>query len=645
MKNIFFKREKSENSDKIYRPEEKPLISLNATNFLDKNFDFKQCLTLIQNQIDFEKKLKSKNNLYKYQKSSTNYPNFYGTPSNLRITNNRTKKLNFTNYNSPFKHINRDNSNIFLNNKSNFGLSTFSNNYYSTSNSNFNKRKKNLLQNINKSKSSKSYKTSYNKSKTSNFMSNIVTEDDDSDEEDEKHFNVSKTVKQIKQNCFLTSIYKNNKNYNYDKKHADIISDSDKILRDFRTKNYVKINGDDISLTNFLEQSKKLSVKNLLMKLMSNESSKLYNQECKISNHLLKNKNFLDSDEKKFNEYVIIQKETCKKLENILNEIQSKNKNLKEEENKFQLQNKTKEDELQKILTQINKFRYYAKFTNEVLGGDSTRFEKPIIPEIFEPDIEYDYNKIAQNVFRKYGGISTSTMFGKKKEGYFLNDPENMFHKYREIEDNTLRMFDTKFRLNTELEELKKQNNDSLSYLKDRCSDLENEYFQLVEFYNEQLKKFNSYKGHDIDNDDIYLIKDIFGYIIKIFKSGKKEIKFNEIQDYVNEGTKLFLEKETLVNDLHYQMKVDEEEDKKLFDDVINYIKKCYKEYRQKLFKQNYKQVVKNTKEKTEKRSSRVVIISRKTEAPFHINKKKEKKVIDYNLIRQNEDKELLTYQ
>ena len=123
---------------------------------LRKNFDFKQCLTLIQNQIDFEKKLKSKNNLYKYQKSSTNYPNFYGTPSNLRITNNRTKKLNFTNYNSPFKHINRDNSNIFLNNKSNFGLSTFSNNYYSTSNSNFNKRKKNLLQNINKSKSSKS---------------------------------------------------------------------------------------------------------------------------------------------------------------------------------------------------------------------------------------------------------------------------------------------------------------------------------------------------------------------------------------------------------------------------------------------------------------------------------------------------------
>ena len=92
-------------------------------------------------------------------------------------------------------------------------------------------------------------------------------------------------------------------------------------------------------------------------------------------------------------------------------------------------------------------------------------------------------------------------------------------------------------------------------------------------------------------------------------------------------------------------MKVYEEEDKKLFDDVINYIKKCYKEYRQKLFKQNYKQVVKNTKEKTEKRSSRVVIISRKTEAPFHINKKKEKKVIDYNLIRQNEDKELLTYQ
>ena len=91
-------------------------------------------------------------------------------------------------------------------------------------------------------------------------------------------------------------------------------------------------------------------------------------------------------------------------------------------------------------------------------------------------------------------------------------------------------------------------------------------------------------------------------------------------------------------------MSIDEKKDKKIFDKVIDDIKKSYKEKRQRLFKENYLQAQSEIKRRAEKRANRIIIISRKCEPPFHVTKKKEKEEIDYDLIRQNEDEELLTY-
>jgi hypothetical protein len=66
-----------------------------------------------------------------------------------------------------------------------------------------------------------------------------------------------------------------------------------------------------------------------------------------------------------------------------------------------------------------------------------------------------------------------------KEEGYFLYDPELMNHKFNEIEDNIIRLLNTKEKLIVKNTKRVKQNNEALSYLVDKCNDLQKEYDEL----------------------------------------------------------------------------------------------------------------------------------------------------------------------
>lgn len=643
MKKIFYKTDSSNYSEKVNEYKGKSFFDLNSADIIEKKFDLNGYLTFMEKQIEFEKRLKN-------NKKTINVPNKFQTISPFNRHNssnigdmNNSSKFSFSNFNTHTHIKTRSDSyntftnplNINNNNKQKFGISTFTNTY---SNSIHNKSRKCYIPNINKSNTCKNI---IRKNKTIKYGKTITSDGENDSEDDEENFSVSKTIKEIRKNCFLTGLSKNCK---YNKKQADIIYDSNKILTNFKNKNYIKLEEKGKILSSFLDQNKEISKKNLLIKLMNHESTKLIEREEKLSHHLVFYKNQLENDEQKFNDYINLQKTTCKKLEHTLSVLQVKNKDLKEEQKMFKDLKKMKKDEIKKVLSQINDCLFYANFTNEVLGADTSRFAVPIIPEYFEPYTKYDFNKITEEVVQKYGCDPPDPPPGKKKEGYFLVDPENMYHKYREIEDNTLRLFNTKLLVLNEIKDLEKQNNDSLSYLKDRCHDLEIEYNQLVEIYDERLEKYNLFKGNEIEESDIMMIKDLFGYIIKIFYPNKK-IKLNEVEDYIHEGTKILLEKEKVINDYLRQITNEEESDPKIFEGVMDYMKNLYKEHRQYLFKENKIKTFLNLKEKAVQKAKKIVIISRKSEPPFHINKKKQKDKIDYNAIKQNEEKELMYYQ
>ena len=138
--------------------------------------------------------------------------------------------------------------------------------------------------------------------------------------------------------------------------------------------------------------------------------------------------------------------------------------------------------------------------------------------------------------------------------------------------------------------------------------------------------------------------------IIQLSKMNKKEfnlvdkkdlVHFEEIVEY---GKNILENIEINLNCLLIQMKNDENSDKKIFDQVIYGIKTDYKLLRQSLFFKNRREKQKNQRNKIMDRAKKIVLISKKIEPPYYISKNNKKEEIDYNLIKKEEDKELMTY-
>ena len=153
----------------------------------------------------------------------------------------------------------------------------------------------------------------------------------------------------------------------------------------------------------------------------------------------------------------------------------------------------------------MNLLRFYALFSNNILDGDSTRFDKNIFPNNIDLD-HIDYDSIIKEILDNYSDMISEDKKDKKddkkkiniskkkskyikEEGYFLDDPELMSHKFNELEYNILRLLTSKERLILEVKQIQEKNNESLSYLIDRSNDLQNEYDDLLKILNKEKKK------------------------------------------------------------------------------------------------------------------------------------------------------------
>ena len=344
------------------------------------------------------------------------------------------------------------------------------------------------------------------------------------------------------------------------------------------------------------------------------------------------------------------------------------------EEKKFKLEVKIKQFEIFKILVRLNLLRYYAKFSNTILDGDPSRFEEPILPDM--PEFEkFDLEPYIEKVINNYSSMKKFDMKKEKtdkkdikyykEEGYFLYDPELMNHKFNEIEDNIIRLLNTKETLILKNTKRIKQNNEALSYLVDKCNDLQKEYDELCQSLDEEKSKFLNYVSnngnthinvniHEKNNliFEIYMniIKELEPTIIKLSKKYKREFIIADKKDLVHfdetikYGLKILENIEIFVNQLLSQIKSDEENDQKLFDKVIYGLKNEYKLIRQTLFFKNKKEKRLKDILQTMEKAKKIVIKSKKSEPPYYKIKKKEKEVVDETLIKSEEERELMTY-
>jgi hypothetical protein len=545
--------------------------------------------------------------------------------------------------------------------KKNINYSTISNLSKST----------NIKTQINNSRYKNMYDEQYSKI-TNSEEKDIIKKNED---EDKKLFKIEKFVREIRKNKnksidFNKYIEKMN-NY-YEKKNALIAIDSDVVLHNYKIK-HKRLKDKESSIATFITDNKEISVKNLLIKILNIESDKLTEKERQLNKDLKSNTHILENGEKRFDEFSDMQRIECTKIAMTLTKLQKRNRDLMGEEKKIKLEVKIKEYEIFKILVQMNIFRFYAKFANQILDGDASRFQNPIISEDVEFD-KLDFEPIIKNVLDTYSSMkkyepkknkSSQVLKIYKEEGYFLYDPDLVYHKYKEMEGNILRLLASKEKLLVKIKKRQKQNNDALSYLIDRCKILQQEYDEVKAQYNETNKKSTNYiktngnthidiNINEINNliKEVYMciIKELEPMILKISKINKKEFNIIDradlvhLDEIVKYGQDILENIETNINILLLKLKEEENNDKKIFDKVIYGIKTHYKLIRQSLFFEN--KIKKQEKQKMEaiEKAKKIVIISRKSEIPYYKSRTNQKEEIDVDSIKKEEDKELILY-
>ena len=630
------------------------LANLGNTMMNSNKFDIKNYLNLYEKYQ--KKKSREQSNIYN---SMTQFSTFNSKfkPINIKLDGNVTS----THYKT--SSMDKD---FPKNKKGNEKLNIMTSTY--------------IVNKTNKIKDSSFYKFPPTKSST-NFVYNRNNNHNkyspNSTNENES-FNVFKAVKEIKKSFQFPKIINhksknnrihkrnvypiNNKNapLAYKDKYISSVLDSKMVISNYNYRKEFELETDN-DLRSFPITTKNVALKNILIDLINNETVKLTEKEkdLKIKNE--KNEKILLTDIKEFDDFTEKQKQYCRNLELYQENLQLQNEQLISELLKYKINKKNFADETQKILEQIESLRNYALFVNQVFEKDCTRYEKSIFPDYQEEKIgEYDKNieKIKSNVINNYKIFWDKQYKDElKNELKFLNNTDSLYFRFNEIEGNIMRLLDEQFNMKKEKEREEKKCNEILNYLKERYDNTMEEYkiYEEKLIIEKNLWMNLTEKQNEFNIEFTQFIKELFFLIVNVFGRFdkkkfdtyllmKEKITKDNVDIYLKEGERILRDMEDFLNSKLLDIDSYKTNDSKFFNKFMNNQKKKMKEEQMFLFKKNKMANLIGKNNKIINKANKVPFILRKTEAPYHSPKKKEKKVINYALIKKLEDDELLKY-
>lgn len=621
------------------------IFQLGGGKILDKDFDLRSYLENAQENMKIERKNR--------QITSNRFSNF----SNHSYFKNRNKDLspiikNIGNYsitNSFSKNTTTDKINYpYLNtNYNSNNISTkYTNNDLTTNKFSINSNM-NTFFNISKSLN----KPKYKKLK-SIYLTNQLNETGCKSNE---YFNIYKAVKEIKSS--LRGNYKKLENFKkfkpgvgFNRDYLDVVCDSKNLINNYYNKKRTELDRPD-TIKNFMNQNEEIAVKNVVLKIMNKESEKLYNLTDQNSKKISKNQSTLENDEKDFENYSILQKTTCKNLENTLTKIRDENIKLLAEERINKNNSKTYQDEIVKALGQIEDVRVYAVFVNEVLGGDASKFEHVVLP-----DYNFKKKKFDQTVKDVIENYDFYLCNDNRLEEKLLKDPDDLYDRFNEIELAIIRLLEEKEETIKSIRNFREENKDTLDELKEKYNELlaENEEFKnnleneirKINFVNNRKRIINESKEFENLIEEIYL--SIGNTFLKRFSNNIDKTKKNEKNDanyILEECQKILNEKEDSINYLLKQVNNYTQNDPKFYNKIIDKIKREEKEAKFIEFKKKRKQDIQPIKTEKMIKSERLMFVTGKYDPKIHKNIKKEKKPIEYKQNKKLENEELLNYE
>ena len=661
--NRYFNRNRDDIEIKVDHPLNS-LANFGGTINVDQDFDIKNYLNSIEGgDLSVNKKHKKDNILNSTSQfttfnsnalpKNTIYNGYLMTFNNVPSTKVKFKKsgASFSTDLTKKKYLNTTTSSYLehkYNNKNNYTTNT-NNNFLSTKNSS------KLL-----------YKRNNNLINKTAIQSN-------------ENFNVFKAIKEIKKSAQLPKLYNLKKSSNkklfitnknqenkkaplaYSKEYVDIVFDSKRLINYYNFRKGLDLDTPD-KLVSFSSKKKEISVNNVLINLLHNESEKLSVKEKIFKARNEKNKIALNNDLKDFEDFTDEQKQVCKSIENCYDKLLRENNTLLNELIKYKSINKSYADDIQKVLEQIENLRVYALFVHQSLEKDISRFEKSIFPD-YRSEKLVDYNKKIENirnfVIKNYS-IFWDPSYAKEleEELEYLENPDLLLQKLHEIEGNIMRLLEFKNNLIKQSEEDEKKHKIILGELKSRYEDAEIDYKINEKNLKFELSQIDNLKKKEVDHNSelIELIGILFLNIVEVFgkndkyKSNYKSIlngKIDKDNIYIclNEGRRILRENEDLLNNTLLLIKSYQEKDERFFNQVMDETKQKNKAQKHLMYKKNKMDIQFENEVKFIHKTNKIKILSRKTEAPYHSPQKKVKKVINLGQIKRLEDEELLKYQ
>ncbi len=645
------------NGIKLKKEEDKlnHLINLGNKMVISKNFN-------IKNYLNFFEQLKTPK--IKKPFNLLNSITTFNTKSNL-INYNTDGYISSTNYktSSVDKYFNK-------------GKATFHNNIN-------NLKKVNIMTStFNESNNNKDlsfYNIPYTNS-SSNFIIKTKFKTNYSPIKSDENFNVFKAVKEIKKslqfpkiNNTFNSKKKNIKTRNYypkksnnipiayKDKYLNTVLESTEVINNYNLRKELEFETDN-DLTSFPKKTKDVSLKNVLIKLINHETVKLSEKEDDLKTKNEKNQKLLITEIKEFNDFTEKQKQFCKNLEVLHENLIKQNEYLNKEFINYKINNKSLTDETQKILEQIESLRNYALFVHQALEKDYSLYEKSIFPDYQNEKIdEYEKNieKVKNFVLNNYRLFYDKQYKEQlKRELKFLNNIELLFFKFSQIEGDIMRLIEEQYNINAEIKAERKKDKENIKYLKERYDtslieyNINDEKLQIEKNFMTGLNE----KENELNSEYLELIGELFYSIANNFgrfnKNSfntkylmKEKISKDNIDTYLKEGKRILRETEEALNNVLLSIKSYQENDTKFFNKFMDNTKKKLKDEQIAMFKRKKMVNLIGKNNQIINKANKVPFIKRKTASPYHSPKKKEKNVINYDLIKKLEDEELIKFQ
>ena len=507
--------------------------------------------------------------------------------------------------------------------------------------------------------------------------------------QDKNRVNILKKIKSIKnrnrnlktnkdKNTLLQTKYKSfNENIAYESKFKNIVFDANKLLKKYNEQdNNFNLNDD---MKTFISQNKELCVNNLLIKILKKENKNLKENFELRSKNVENFEKIISKDEQDFELYTSEQKKLYYKTNDLLDQIHTQNYIVYKLYYELNSKTKTLEDEIFKMIEQIESLRIFAKFVTKVLGGNDKLFDGELIPS-YENASRPDIHILMKGIFEKYGHLLDNHKLSLRKNTNIsnndiekdkdkddisdnnskddatmeevdidiLNDPHFMIWKFKDIEERILQFIE-KNDIYAKYANKEYENYDHIiKELKLRIVKLKEE----LEFSKKNLSDFKNMifgKNFQESKHKIYyrLIKDLCKNIYESDNGHKyrnKNIDIFELNDDISHCMDILAKKEIEINKYVNNLETYEKTDNKLFNEIMNKRKDEIKFSNQYKNRENLNIEDHNKTKKLHEKYYKIIIKSKKSEPPYYKIKKEEIIKEDKNDIINRENSELINY-